>query len=131
MLAMLFVLKSDTAITEILPTENLWHFQFPLKAHSEVWDNFWQLKVLDDEKWWKMMKNAFYFILRAPFVLKIFVLTFCSCRKNDLIRKLRLISRFLTSQTGKPIVAIQILSNILRSQTIRQSDNEIWPVNII
>ena len=30
----------------------------------------------------------------------IFVLTSCSCRKNDLIRKLRLISKFMTSQPG-------------------------------
>ena len=36
------------------------------------------------------MKNAFYFILKAPFVLKIFkifIMTFWSCRKSDLIRK--------------------------------------------
>ena len=30
----------------------------------------------------------------------IFVLTFCSCRKNSLIRKLRLISKFMMSQPG-------------------------------
>ena len=41
----------------------------------------------------KIMKNAFYFILKALFVLKIF-------RKNDLIRKIRLISKFMTSQPG-------------------------------
>ena len=38
-----------------------------------------------------MMKNAFYFILKALFVLKIikfFVLTFWACRKNGLIRKI-------------------------------------------
>ena len=34
-----------------------------LKAHSEVWDNFWQ-----------MMKNAFYFTSKALLVLKIFKL---------------------------------------------------------
>ena len=46
----------------------------------------------------KMTKNAFYFILKALFVLKIFVLTFWSCRKNSLIRKIRLITKFMTSQ---------------------------------
>ena len=47
----------------------------------------------------KMMKNAFYFILKVLFVLKmfkIFVLTFWGCSKNGLIRKIRLISKFLT-----------------------------------
>ena len=49
----------------------------------------------------KMMKNAIYFILKPLFVLKtfkFFVLTFWACRKNDLIRKMRLISKFMTSQ---------------------------------
>ena len=37
------------------------------------------------------MKNVFYFILKALFVLKIFkffVMIFDSCRKNSLIRKI-------------------------------------------
>ena len=38
----------------------------------------------------KMMRNAFYFILKALFV---FVTTFWSYRKNDLIRKMRLTSK--------------------------------------
>ena len=45
----------------------------------------------------KMMKKA-YFILKAIFVLRMFVLTFWSSRKNSLIRKIRLISKFMTSQ---------------------------------
>ena len=36
------------------------------------------------------------------------------CRENGLIRKIRLISKFITSQPGQQIVAIDILSNILR-----------------
>ena len=32
--------------------------------------------------------------------IQIFVLTFCSCRKNDLIRKVRLFSKSVTSQPG-------------------------------
>ena len=43
--------------------KRLWH----LKTHSQVWDNFWQLKAP-----LKMMINAFYFISKALFVLKIF-----------------------------------------------------------
>ena len=49
-----------------------------------------------------MMKNAFYFILKALFVLKIFIsfyFDFWVSRKNGLIRK-RLFSKFLTSQPG-------------------------------
>ena len=46
------------------------------------------------------MKNGFYFILKALSVLKIFVLTFWACRENGLIRKVRLILKFLTPQPG-------------------------------
>ena len=63
----------------------------------------------------KMMKNAFYFILKALLVLKIFqvfVLTFWSCRENVLIRRIRLTSKFMTSQPGLQTVAMRILPNI-------------------
>ena len=47
------------------------------------------------------MKNAFYFILKALFVLKIrFFMIFCSCRKNALIGKITLTAKFMTSQPG-------------------------------
>ena len=36
--------------------------------------------------------------------------------KNDLIRKIRLISKFMTSQPGKQAIAIHILPNISRSK---------------
>ena len=52
--------------------------------------------------------------------------------KNDLIRKIRLISKFMTSKPGKQTIAIQILPNISRgknNQTIRFG--EIWSVNRI
>ena len=49
-----------------------------------------------------MMKNAFHFILKALFVLKIF--KFLSWlfgqTQNSLIRKERLISKFMVSQPG-------------------------------
>ena len=51
-----------------------------------------------------MMKNAFYFTLKALFILKIF--KFLSWRfvhveyKNGSIQKIRLISKFMTSQPG-------------------------------
>ena len=53
-------------------------------------------QFLTNENPLKMMKNAFYVTLTALFVLKIF----CSCRKNVLTRKIRLISKFMASQPG-------------------------------
>ena len=48
----------------------------------------------------------------------MFALTFWSCTKNDLIRKIRLISKFMTSQPGKQTTtAIFILPNISRSKS--------------
>ena len=51
----------------------------------------------------KMMKNAFYFMLKAIFALQIF--TFLPYLfdhvENGLIRKLRLISKYMTSQVGQ------------------------------
>ena len=40
-------------------------------------------------------------------------------RKDDLIRKIRLISKLMTSQLGQKTIAILILTHILRSK-----DNE-------
>ena len=62
------------------------------------------------------MKNVFYFSLKALFVLKIF--KFLSCLfghvENGLIGKMRLNSKFMTSQHRKQAIAMQILSNISR-----------------
>ena len=62
------------------------------------------------------MKNAFYF--KAVLVLKIFkfCLEFLAMQQNGLIRKIRLISNFMTSQPGKQTIVIHILSNISRSK---------------
>ena len=49
-------------------------------------------------------------------------MTLCSCRKNDLIRKIRLTKKFMTSQPGQQTIAIHILTNISQSkgkQTIK------------
>ena len=43
-------------------------------------------------------------------------------QKNGLIRKIRLVSKFMTSQPGK-----QTIAHYLRK--LMQSDNEIWSVN--
>ena len=73
----------------------------------------------------KMMKNAFYLILKALFILKRylnFVLTFWASRNNGLIRKIRLISELMTSQLGQQKITTNILLNISRTkenQTIK------------
>ena len=43
-------------------------------------------------------------------------MTFWSCLKNDSIRKIRLISKSMTSQPGKQTIAFHILPNISRSK---------------
>ena len=83
-----------------------------LKAHSQVWDNFAN---------WKPFKNdekCFYFTLRAFLFSKYlsFCLDFLVMKKNSLIRKIKLISKFMTSQSGKQTIAIHILPNTSRSK---------------
>ena len=66
-----------------------------------------------------MMKNTFYFNLKALFVLKdikVFVTTFWSGMKNGLIRNKRLTSKFMTSQPGLQTIAIHRLPNISESK---------------
>ena len=82
-----------------------------------------QRQFLATANLFKMMKNAIYFTLKALFVLKIFKFLFC------LIRKIRLTSKIMTSQSGKQTIALDILPNISRSKG--KSDNEIWSVKII
>ena len=72
----------------------------------------------------KKMKNAFYSILKALFPLKIFRF-FCErfghVKKNGVIRKVRLISKFMMSQSGKQTIAIHIYGPISQEgKAIRQ-----------
>ena len=77
---------------------------------------------------WKPFKNhekCFLFHLKSSFRYQdilVFVTTFWSCRKNGLIRKIRLTSKFMTSQPGLQTIPIHILPNISQSkdnQTMR------------
>ena len=75
----------------------------------------WQF--LTTESPLKLIKNDFYLILRALFISSItFILTFWSFRKKGLIRKIRLISKFMTSQTGLQTITIHVLPNISQSK---------------
>ena len=69
----------------------------------------------------KIMKNAFCFNLKALLVFKVFnffILTFVAMQKSDLIRKLKLISKVITSQTGKQIITIYYLPNTSKRKGI-------------
>ena len=43
-------------------------------------------------------------------------MTFCSCRENDFIRKIRLSKKFMTSQPSQQTIVIHILTNISQSK---------------
>ena len=67
---------------------------------------------------WKYFKNdekCFIIHLKSPFCsqfIQFLVLTFWSCIKNCLIKKIRLISKFILPQPGQQTITIYILSNI-------------------
>ena len=67
-----------------------------------------------------MIKNCLLFHLKSSFCsqdIYCFIMNFWSCRKNGFIRKIRLISKFMTSQPGQQKKAIHILPNISRSKS--------------
>ena len=71
---------------------------------------------------WKPFKideKYFLFHLKSSFRsqnIQAFVWTFSSSRKNSLIRKIGLASKFMTSQPGSQTIAIHILPKISRSK---------------
>ena len=65
------------------------------------------------------MKNAFYFILKALFVLKILKFLsrlFGHVGKTARSEKYRLTSKFMTSQPGSQTITIHILPDISQSK---------------
>ena len=72
---------------------------------------------------WKPFKNDeifFLFHIKSFFCSRdiyVFVTTFRSCTKNSLIRKIRLISKFMTSKPGLQTIPIHILPNISQSKS--------------
>ena len=62
----------------------------------------------------KVMKNGFYFILKFLSVLKIFKLLSWLFGHIGLIKKIRLISNFMMSQSVYQTITIHILPNISR-----------------
>ena len=64
------------------------------------------------------IKNVFYFMSKALFVLEMFAFLTWNFdyveKRNSLIRKLRLISKFMTSQTRQQMTTMHIFPNISR-----------------
>ena len=69
-----------------------------------------------------MMKDDFYFTLKVLFISKIF--KFCPdhfvVQKNDLIRKIKLISKLMASQPGKQTMQYRYCSISQEVKGIRQ-----------
>ena len=77
------------------------------------------LCYLLDWKPFKIDEKCFLFHLKSSFRsqgISIFVMTFWLCRKNSLIRNMRLTSKFMASQHEIQILAIHILPNISQSK---------------
>ena len=67
----------------------------------------------------KNMKTAIYFMLKARLFIRYlnFCIDFLARLENGWIRKLRLVSRFMTSHTGQQIITIHILPTISGSKS--------------
>ena len=93
-----------------------------LKSDSHLPKNF--VFICFNESPLKIMKNAFHSILKALFVFKIIKFLswlFLSCRE---IRKLRLVSKYITPQPGKLTITIHILlfiSIIIGNRTMKNN----------
>ena len=78
-----------------------------------------KLRYLLHWKPFKIDEKYFLFHLKSSFRsqnIQAFVWTFSSSRKNSLIRKIGLASKFMTSQPGSQTIAIHILPKISRSK---------------
>ena len=108
----------SNTVLDIKKILNVSEFWFPMHLFINIYVCFkkmekllWRIKVRKLIKWnemlqWKLFKNdekCFLFRLKSYFrfqAIHVFLLTLCSRRKIDLIKKIRLTSKFLTSQSG-------------------------------
>ena len=101
---------------------NITHAILKTHTRSETISGSW--KPLNcDEKW-----SLFHFKIFFRFLRYSNSWILVDVRKR-LIRKLKLISKFMTSHAAKRIIAIHILLDISRSK--RQSDNKVLSANRI
>ena len=116
----------------VKPVSNQYHFRVSvqqplLKSGSHLPKKFCFICFIEDPI--NLMKNAFYFILKVLFVLKIFKFLsrlFGHVEKTAWLERqgmaycsrpwIRLISKSMTSQPGKQTITLHILPNISRSK---------------
>ena len=121
------LLKRDSGIfsNEFCKTFSRMHFAEHLRASSDrrsYLSTLVGLPPLCYLPYWKRFRDhekCFLFHLQSSFRsqdISFFVMTFWSCRKKDLIRKIRLTSKCMTSQPGWQTITIHILPNISRSK---------------
>ena len=83
--------------------------------HLFHWDHFWLVKALS--KW---RKHLFHLESSFPSQdISIFILTFRSCKKNGLIRKI-ILSKIMTSRPGKLTIAITYCPTFQEVKAVRQ-----------
>ena len=98
-------------------SEHTWMYPgSELRSHSHLRKNLcyfldWK-PFQNDEKWFLFHLKSFF----RPQDISVFAMTFWSCRKNSLIRKIRLTSKFMMLQPGLQTIAIRILLNISQSK---------------
>ena len=81
------------------------------------------IQILGTESPLAMMKNGFYFTLKISLFLRFlnFNLNFLVMQKSSLIRKLRLIFKNMTAETGELTIVIHILPNIQKEKSFNQT----------
>ena len=84
-------------------------------------------QILENEFLLKIMKNVFYFNLKAIYILKVFKFLYLIFGRVE--KQLTLISKFMKSNSMKQTIAIHIMPNISRSKGMK--DNEILLINRI
>ena len=102
----------------VFESKELLNFQRPRPLEILLKGTLLSKTVFVNWKPFQRYEKCFYFTLKALYVLNIFnfFLDFLVIQKSRLIRKIRLIAKFLTSQPGLQTIAIHILINISRSK---------------
>ena len=97
-----------------------------LKVQCKVWDN------VSTESPLKVMKSPFYFTLKVIFVLKIFRFLpgLFGHVENDLIRKIRLISKIMMLRPGWQAIVVYILPNIVSKGNLTRKFGQLLEYNM-
>ena len=122
--------KQSKTNTEITETLTWWHCKkeqqqrkyerITLQPDSHPQKNFVLFTTMRDLwKWWKMLFISSQKLSLFSRYLKFLSWLFDHVEKNDLIRKKRLISKFMASQSGQQIHILPIISKSKGNQTMK------------